>query len=181
MKQTMALAIAAFVLSAASVSLPGDAGAQVGTMLPGRNLEVGTVIDALDPVSTRSIRVQRDGSTGPGGSPTASLLVTFATNSAQLTDDSRHLLDVVARAMHSDKLQPYGFIVEGHADPRGGHDLNLRLSQARAESVVRYMVEQHGVERSRLRPIGKGDFELANRAEPTAPENRRVTFKTRIE
>ena len=65
-----------------------------------------------------------------------------------------------------------------HADPRGGADYNLRLSQARAESVVDYLAGRHGIPRDRLRPIGKGQTELANPGRPTAPENRRVTIKT---
>ena len=108
----------------------------------------------------------------------ASVSITFATNSAHLTRDSEAALDVIARALASDRLERYGFTVEGHADPRGDDDYNLRLSQARAESVVTYLVQKHGVPIARLNPIGKGETELARPDVPTAPENRRVTFKT---
>ncbi|MBS1138070.1 MAG: OmpA/MotB domain protein, partial [Proteobacteria bacterium] len=67
------------------------------------------------------------------------------------------------------------------ADPRGGEEYNLHLSQARAESVVNYLAEQHQIERDRLKPVGKGISEPLNTARPDAPENRRVTIKTVVE
>lgn len=108
----------------------------------------------------------------------ASLLITFATNSTELTDEARALLDVVARAAQSDELIGFGFIVEGHADPRGGAEFNQRLSQGRAEAVVRYLVTQHGVLPQRLQPLGRGATQLLDTAWPEAPENRRVTIVT---
>ena len=72
------------------------------------------------------------------------------------------------------------FAVEGHADPRGDADTNLDLSRSRAESVVSYLVNEHGIDRQRLLPVGKGAAEPLNKARPDAPENRRVTFVTRM-
>lgn len=110
--------------------------------------------------------------------PSAAVLITFVTGSSELTPESRAALDKVARALASGKLTPLSFRVEGHADPRGGEDLNLELSKARAESVVSYLVKEHGIDRQRLQPVGKGASEPLNRGQPDAPENRRVTFVT---
>lgn len=141
-----------------------------------QNINVDDLTDQLDPASQqRSIGVARD---EPPPTGKAALQITFVTNSSDLTPTARSSLDVVARALQADRLVDFSFIVEGHADPRGRHDSNLRLSQARAESVVDYLSSRHHIERERLKPIGKGDTELANTAEPTAPENRRVTFVT---
>lgn len=149
-------------------------------ILRGKDITESNLIDALTPpsqeVRTRSIRVERDAP--PAESPGASLLITFETNSARLTPDAQSSLDVVARALQAERLAEFRFSIEGHADPRGRPDYNLRLSQARAESVVEYLTSRHRVGRERLRPIGKGDTELANTARPTAPENRRVTIMT---
>ncbi len=112
--------------------------------------------------------------------PSASLLITFHTNSSNLTEPARTQLDVLARAMKADKLKGYAFTLEGHADPRGRPETNLALSQARAESVRDYLVRQHGIAASRLNAIGKGDRELMNKIDPIAPENRRVTIVTRM-
>ncbi len=158
--------------------------AEVGTtVLKGKDVTEGNLVDALTPepapIKTRSLRVQRD---TPGQQaarkPSASLLITFETNSAELTAQARKQLDVVAQALSNDKLAEYHFNVEGHADPRGGDDLNQNLSQQRAESVIQYLVSAHGIAEARLKAIGKGSSELLNKNNPIAPENRRVTIVT---
>jgi outer membrane protein OmpA-like peptidoglycan-associated protein len=133
------------------------------------------LIDALAaPVPTRGIRVV--GTESPAAPPaSASLLITFATNSAQLTPQARKALDVVARAFSSDQLASRHFRIEGHADPRGNPESNLKLSRDRALAVRDYL-NVKGIERDRLQPVGKGDREPAKPDEPAAPENRRVTF-----
>ncbi len=106
----------------------------------------------------------------------ASILVTFVTNSADLTGDAKKALDVLAGAMKSDKLASVKFTIEGHADPRGAEELNMRLSQARAESVRGYLTASHGLAGERINAVGKGSSALMKPAEPAAPENRRVTI-----
>jgi OmpA-OmpF porin, OOP family len=106
----------------------------------------------------------------------ASILVTFVTNSADLTPDAKRALDVLAGAMKSEKLADKRFTIEGHADPRGSEELNLRLSQARAESVRGYLTSTHGMAAERVNAVGKGSSALMKPNEPAAPENRRVTI-----
>lgn len=108
----------------------------------------------------------------------ASLLITFATNSAELSTDTRGLLDTLARALQSDKLAGFSFRVEGHADARGDAELNQKLSQQRAEAVAAYIVSNHGLLPERLVPQGKGASEPMNKTRVDAPENRRVTIVT---
>ena len=106
----------------------------------------------------------------------ASILVTFVTNSADLTSNAKQALDVLAGAMKSDKLAGQRFTIEGHADPRGSEELNLKLSQARAESVRGYLMGSHGLAAERINAVGKGSSALMKPSEPAAPENRRVTI-----
>lgn len=106
----------------------------------------------------------------------ASILVTFVTGSADLTADAKRALDVLAGAMKSEKLATVKFTIEGHADPRGGEELNLRLSQTRAESVRAYLTSAHGLSPERINAVGKGSSALMKPTEPAAPENRRVTI-----
>jgi OmpA-OmpF porin, OOP family len=109
----------------------------------------------------------------------AGLLIVFATDSAELMPQSRSTLDTLGRALQSDRLARLSFNVEGHADPRGSAEHNLRLSELRAESVVSYLVKQHGIARERLTPMGKGSSEPINKERPDAAENRRVTIATK--
>jgi OOP family OmpA-OmpF porin len=111
--------------------------------------------------------------------PSASVLITFVSDSAELTPESRQALDVIARAMAGDKLGALSFIVEGHADPRGGADHNMELSRRRADSVVDFLVNEHGIDRQRLVAEAKGSSEPLNTRQVDAPENRRVVFITR--
>ncbi|HEY0820235.1 MAG TPA: OmpA family protein [Rhizobacter sp.] len=161
--------------------------AQEGTtLLKGNKVTESNLLEALTPepapVLTRSLKVSRDNSAGVLAAPkkkaSASLLITFETNSSELTASARQQLDVVAAALKNDRLADYTFSVEGHADPRGNPDANLVLSQQRAESVREYLVAQHSISADRLKAEGKGDTDLLNRKVPAAPENRRVTIVT---
>lgn len=171
------------------VIVSGVASANAADVMRENQVTESALIDALTPPSapgkTRSIRLGRvdDPSRPPprprtNTTPSASLLITFKTNSTTLAPEARQALDVVARALKSERLAEFDFSIEGHADPRGNAEANARLSQERADAVRRYLVDAHGIEQMRLKSIGKGDLEPLNRADPAAPENRRVTFVT---
>lgn len=155
----------------------GPAAAQ--DVIADRSLTPEAVLQALDPtaVRARSLRVTATGRHAAPPRASASLLVTFDTNSTELTLPARRQLDIVASALRNDRLVEYRFTVEGHADPRGTAESNMKLSQERAESVKRYLVTQ-GIAEDRLVAEGRGDREPMLPAEPAAPENRRVTFVT---
>ncbi len=181
----MKTSIVSCQLAAALLCASFATGLQAQEILRGKDFNENKLIEALTPepeeIRTRSIRVERDQGgekTSAAKRPGASLLITFVTNSADLAPDARSKLDIVARALQAEKLADFSFAIEGHADPRGSHEHNLQLSQARAQSVVEYLTTRHHIERERLKPVGKGDTELANPARPAAPENRRVTILT---
>ncbi|WP_342113441.1 OmpA family protein [Pseudoduganella sp. OTU4001] len=170
------------LVSLLSLALP--ALAQSDKVLKPQEVTEAVLIEALTPatpVRTRSIRVTADTGTpnaaaAPAAKPSTNLLITFQTNSSELTSHAKQVLNVVGRALSSDKLSTYRFSIEGHADPRGASDANQTLSQARAESVRQYLVHNTNIDTGRLDAIGKGDKELMNKVNPIAPENRRVTI-----
>ncbi len=174
-------------LAAGARALADDASGT--TVLKGKAVTEANLLDALEPsqdkIVTRSLRVRPSGSSTvaapPSRKPSASLLITFETNSAELTAAAKQQLDVVGAALKNDRLADYNFNVEGHADPRGNAAANMLLSRERAESVRAYLVSTHGIGPQRLNAEGKGDLELLNRAVPAAPENRRVTIVTNVQ
>jgi outer membrane protein OmpA-like peptidoglycan-associated protein len=161
----------------AAVSL--SAAAQSPPVLKGDEITESALVEALTPtpppVLTRGIDLQ----SVPAGAPRpakAALLITFETNATILTADARHELDIVGQALNTNRLASFNFIIEGHADPRGSAERNLHLSEGRAKAVKQYLVQNQNVSPDRLEAVGKGDREPLNRANPAAPENRRVTF-----
>ncbi len=105
--------------------------------------------------------------------PTVDLSIQFEFDSAKLLPESRPLLDNLAKAINSDKLRGFSFVVEGHTDIIGSSEYNQKLSDQRALSVLTYLVSK-GVSKERLKAIGKGSTELLTPDKPDAAENRRV-------
>lgn len=175
------------LLLAALLAAAGAAHAQKASPMKPSDVTESAIADALAPPGTPEVAASGPRTRGfaPGLRPqaakktgSAAVLITFVTDSAQLTTESQRALDTIARALRGGRLANLNFVVEGHADPRGGADHNLELSRSRAESVVAYLVNEHGIDRQRLLPVGKGAAEPLNREQPAAPENRRVTFVT---
>ncbi len=83
----------------------------------------------------------------------------FKTASAEILPRSFPLLDQLTALLASN---PDIQLVEigGHADERGSDDYNLQLTQARAQSVMRYLVE-HGIDVLRLTAHGYGEQQPA--------------------
>lgn len=79
--------------------------------------------------------------------------VFYAFDSAELTENSTQALDSLVTLL---KENPNVTIeMSAHCDYRGPEEYNQKLSQRRAESVVRYLI-QHGIEAQRLSPVGYG-------------------------
>ncbi len=80
--------------------------------------------------------------------------VFYEFDKADLTDNSREALDRLSNML---KENPNITIeLSAHCDHRGDSIYNQRLSQRRAESVVRYLTE-NGIAADRLTPVGYGE------------------------
>lgn len=96
-------------------------------------------------------------------------------------DDSKEILDKVLKILKEDpniRLQ-----VISHTDAVGDDNSNILLSEKRSASVVDYFVT-HGIDKSRLSSIGKGEKEIRNRcangvncSDKEHEFNRRTEFK----
>jgi len=63
-------------------------------------------------------------------------------------------LNEIGEALASEELANFTFIVEGHTDPRGGYERNVRLSWDRANAVKKYLVEKFKIDPSRINTQG---------------------------
>ena len=103
--------------------------------------------------------------------------ISFATGSDEILPNSEPLLlevaDVLIRNPDLELVE-----IQGHTDNRGDYGVNMRLSQLRAESVLRWLIE-HGVEPTRLTARGYGPKRplAPNITQQNRARNRRVQFK----
>lgn len=134
-----------------------------------------------DTVETRQMRLPGAASASTAMSNAASsvsravrmdISMTFVKGSADLTAAARSSLDRLAKALVSvGSYRP--FTVEGHTDSTGPRDVNMALSQARAQSVVSYLAS-NGVDKGKITAKGFGpDRPLKGHAADDAA-NRRV-------
>ena len=79
--------------------------------------------------------------------------VFYAFDSAELTENSTQALDSLVTLLNENPNVTIE--LSAHCDYRGPEEYNLKLSQRRAESVVRYLIE-HGIDDKRLSPVGYG-------------------------
>jgi OOP family OmpA-OmpF porin len=98
----------------------------------------------------------------------------FDTGKSELKPESDAAVAEIAKLLRADPaLKVY---VVGHTDNVAALDLNTKLSQARAESVVQALVAKHGI--SAVRLIGRGVGPLtpvaSNDSEEGRARNRRV-------
>lgn len=103
--------------------------------------------------------------------------ILFAPNSAEILDDSFPILDSAVEILLAN---PAGRVeIQGHTDSDGPAEVNLDLSQRRADAVRDYLVEQ-GVDPARLNATGYGETALKIDPEDSDDDkalNRRIEFR----
>jgi outer membrane protein OmpA-like peptidoglycan-associated protein len=109
-------------------------------------------------------------------SPSANLIVDFASGSADLTPAAKAALDQLGKALTSPQLAAYNFKIVGHTDTVGTAAQNQALSEQRAEAVKSYLETKFSVADPRLQANGVGESDLAVQTPPNTPNrrNRRV-------
>jgi len=102
-------------------------------------------------------------------------VIEFRTGSAEILSASNPILDDVLQVLNDAKDMKLR--IEGHTDSQGGDELNMKLSQQRADSVRRYL-ERKGVAANRLQAVGYGETKPidTNRTASGRQNNRRVEF-----
>jgi OOP family OmpA-OmpF porin len=103
-------------------------------------------------------------------------VVEFQNGSAALTPAGRAIVDEMIAALK--KLTPERMAIIGHTDNQGTPAANLHLSQARADAVKAYLVE-NGMAASGIRTAGMGAAQpvASNASEDGRRRNRRIEFR----
>ena len=105
--------------------------------------------------------------------------VEFATGKADIRANGFGVLDRAAEALKAFGAENYVFLIEGHTDSTGTDKINLPLSEARAQSVKSYFVENAGIAAERIQTVGYGPrIPLAtNTNDAGRQDNRRVEIR----
>ena len=124
--------------------------------------------DARVLVPATAVQVARVPSSG-----SVALALRFDVDATRI--QAQHLAQLDALAAGIKRLPANALItIAGHTDAYGAALYNIDLSLKRAMAVRAYLVNVHGIPGRRLVAMGKGKSEPLNRANPYAPENRRV-------
>ncbi len=107
----------------------------------------------------------------------ASETVLFDLGSATLKDEAKQQLDALASRVAS--MKRYTVEVQGFTDSTGDPETNIRLSQRRADAVVRYLTLQGKLPLYRVMTVGYGEDNPAsdNKTRDGRKQNRRVEVR----
>jgi outer membrane protein OmpA-like peptidoglycan-associated protein len=100
--------------------------------------------------------------------------INFDTASSAIKPDSEPAIDEIAKLLTNKPTLKVGIV--GHTDMVGDAASNLRLSMARAQSVITALVGKHGIAASRLIAFGNGPYApiATNKTDDGRAKNRRV-------
>ena len=106
--------------------------------------------------------------------PQIDLEITFDYDSAAISKASMSGVQALGRALSDPGLKGSTFVVAGHTDAAGSDGYNQDLSERRADSIKRYLVETFAIPAGNLVTVGYGKTKPKNPDDPMDAANRRV-------
>jgi OOP family OmpA-OmpF porin len=104
--------------------------------------------------------------------------IQFDPDSPVIRPPSYQTLGRIADALYDPSLLPYTFLVVGHTDATGRREINVTLSQRRADSIRDVLVNTFKVSAKRIKAIGLGEEQLQDSLHPTAAANQQLQIVT---
>lgn len=164
MKKSTGIIAAAALLCAGLAHAELDALKNLGKEA-GKTVAAGAKENLLGAVTKKLKKVQNE--KGP---------IKFKTGKAEVDPACDKTMVAIAAIMAD--YPGFHVQVDGHTDNVGKPEANLKLSQERAEAVVKYLVDKKGVDAKRLSAKGFGDAQpiADNKTKKGQAKNRRVDF-----
>jgi outer membrane protein OmpA-like peptidoglycan-associated protein len=136
----------------------------------------GNFVQTIRNRSTRSLSAaeREEIATIVKDKPKIDLEINFDYNSANISAKSLPSVQALGRALSNPDLKGSTFVVAGHTDAAGGDAYNQDLSERRADSIKRYLVDKFHIAGTDLVTVGYGKTKLKDPANPLADVNRRV-------
>jgi outer membrane protein OmpA-like peptidoglycan-associated protein len=100
--------------------------------------------------------------------------INFDTAKSDIKPESEPAIDEIAKLLTNNPALKVGIV--GHTDMVGEATANMKLSQARAQSVIAELVSKHGIASARLVAFGAGPWAplASNKTDDGRAKNRRV-------
>jgi outer membrane protein OmpA-like peptidoglycan-associated protein len=143
---------------------------------PAVSAEEGRFVQQIRGRSTRSLSSteREEIATIVKDKPKIDLEINFDYNSADISAKSMPSVQALGRALTNPDLKGSTFVVAGHTDAAGGEAYNQDLSERRADSIKKYLVDKYGIAGSDLVTVGYGKSKLKDAENPLSEVNRRV-------
>ena len=106
--------------------------------------------------------------------PKIDLEIQFDYNSADIAKTSVPSVQALGKALSDPSLKGSTFVVAGHTDAIGAEEYNQGLSERRADTIKKYLVQNYGLNNGDLVTVGYGKTKLKDTANGADPINRRV-------
>jgi outer membrane protein OmpA-like peptidoglycan-associated protein len=106
--------------------------------------------------------------------PKIDLDIQFDYNSADIRTSSMPAVQELGKALSDASLKGSTFVVAGHTDAIGGEGYNQDLSERRADTIKRYLIDKFGIAGTDLVTVGYGKSKPKDPNAPMDPINRRV-------
>ena len=135
-----------------------------------------TFVNSLRNRSTRSLSLgeREEVAQLAATKPKIDLEIRFDYNSADISKTSVQAVQELGKALSDPTLKGSTFVVAGHTDAIGGEEYNQGLSERRADTIKRVLVEKYGLTGSNLVTVGYGKTKPKDANAPMDPANRRV-------
>jgi outer membrane protein OmpA-like peptidoglycan-associated protein len=159
-------------------SKPLTRGLSVGasTVDPAEKSRQDNFIDTLRNRKTRSLSTGEREEIAEIAStkPRIDLEIQFDFNSAEISRTSTTAVQQLGQALSDPSLKGSTFVVAGHTDGVGGDTFNQDLSERRADTIKRYLMQNYHIAAADLITVGYGKTKLKDAQDPMDPINRRV-------
>ncbi len=176
---TLCVLIGAGMINVAAIG----AGGLIGASGPARAeppavVDRQSIVRSLQPGPQPQAGLTRSLVVAPRRTPAAGhkviLDIRFASDSDRLSEAAHGQLAELGAALNSPELGQSRFLIAGYTSASGGAQHNQRLSEARARSVRRYLLEHFHVAPQRIESTGFGAARPLPDFPPNALQQRRV-------
>ena len=106
--------------------------------------------------------------------PVQDMEIPFELNSAEISKSARPNIEALGKALQNNELKGVSFLLAGHTDATGSANFNQSLSERRAQTVRKLLIDEFKLSNEQFIAVGYGPERLKNPKQPKSSENRRV-------